>query len=274
MPVKLTTTITHISSVPNPTNQSLLHEFHQYMKSIGTSDSYQNGNLKIMIYFAKSLGSDTNLYEIHKKEQVLVFLDTRIKDTQSDPDKRWIRTWNDYLQRIKYFFRWLHNQKERENKGLELISTSDWTTPSFCQIKEKRTKRISPYLETELWERDEILSIIKYERYKRNKAALSILWDLDARNHEVTLLKIKHIRLREKYGECEIPYESKTGTGPTLLTCSFPYVRDWLNEHPFRNEANARLICNLVTGAPIRPDALCTIMKQLRRRISTRYTRK
>jgi hypothetical protein len=56
--------------------------------------------------------------------------------------------------------------------------------------------------------------------------------------------------------------------GPTLLTCSFPYVRDWLNEHPFRNEANARLICNLVTGAPIKPDALCTVIKQLRKRIT------
>jgi integrase/recombinase XerD len=65
---------------------------------------------------------------------------------------------------------------------------------------------------------------------------LSLLWDLDARNHEVTLLKIKHIRLKEKYGEGEIPHEAKTGTGPILLTCSFPYVRDWLNEHPFRNE--------------------------------------
>ncbi|MFZ0221466.1 MAG: hypothetical protein WAM42_07210 [Candidatus Nitrosopolaris sp.] len=169
-----------------------------------TSDSYQNGNLKIMIYFAKFLGSDTNLYEIHKREQIITFLDTRIKDSENDPDKRWIRTWNDYLQRIKYFFRWLHNEKEREDKGLEPIPSSDWTTPGFCQIKERRTKRISPYSETELWERDEILSIIKYELYKRNKAALSLLWDLDARNHEVTLLKIKHIRLRKKYGEGEI----------------------------------------------------------------------
>ena len=45
------------------------------------------------------------------------------------------------------------------------------------------------------------LSIIKYEPYKRNKAVLSLLWDLDARPHEVTLLKIKHVRIREKYGE-------------------------------------------------------------------------
>lgn len=37
------------------------------------------------------------------------------------------------------------------------------------------------------------------------------MWDLDARPHEITLLKIKHIRLKEKYGEGEIPYEAKTG---------------------------------------------------------------
>jgi hypothetical protein len=40
-----------------------------------------------------------------------------------------------------------------------------------------------------------------------------------------------------------------------------------LNEHPFKNESNARLICSLVTGSPIRPDSLWTMMKQLRLRI-------
>jgi integrase/recombinase XerD len=267
MPVKLSTTISNISSISNPTNSTLIHEFYQYMKSIGTSENYQNGNLKIIIYFAKFLGPTTDFYSIQKKEQILAFLDTRIKDTEIDPDKRWIRTWNDYLQRIKYFFRWLYNKREREVKELEVLPQSDWITPSFIQITEKRTKRISPYLESELWERDEILTIIKYEQYKRNKAALSLLWDLDARNHEVTLLKIKHIRLKEKYGEGEIPHEAKTGTGPILLTCSFPYVRDWLNEHPFKNEPNARLICNLYNGSPITADSLWTVMKQLRTRI-------
>ena len=93
------------------------------------------------------------------------------------------------------------------------------------------------------------------------------MWDLDARPREITLLKIKHIRLREKYGEGEIPYEAKTGSGPILLTLSFPYVRDWLNEHPFTNEQNARLICSLVTGSQIRADSLWTMMKQLRIRM-------
>lgn len=40
-----------------------------------------------------------------------------------------------------------------------------------------------------------------------------------------------------------------------------------LNEHPFKNEPNARLICNFLTGGPIKADSLCTVMKQLRSRI-------
>ena len=44
-------------------------------------------------------------------------------------------------------------------------------------------------------------------------------------------------------------------------------MRDWLNEHPFKNEPDARLICSLVTGSPIRSDSLWTMMKQLQIRI-------
>jgi hypothetical protein len=73
--------------------------------------------------------------------------------------------------------------------------------------------------------------------------------------------------VREKYGEGEVPYEAKTGSGPILLTFSFPYVRDWLNEHPFKNEPNSRLVCNLITGRPIKPNAIWDIMRQLKIRI-------
>jgi hypothetical protein len=131
----------------------------------------------------------------------------------------------------------------------------------------KRSKILSPYSQNDIWDRDELLTIINYEPSKRNKDALALFWDLDARNHEVTLLKIKNIRLREKYGEGEAPNEAKTGSGPILLTLSFPYVRDWLNEHPFKNELEARLICNLIRGSPIKSDAMWTMMKQLQSRI-------
>src|SRR5215203_4874612 len=234
------------------------------MKRAGTSEKYQNNNIKALIVYSKFLGPSISFYEIENKSQVISFLDTKIKNSENDPDKRWITTWNDYLVRIKYFFRWMYNCKD---KDLDDVPFSDWETPDFVKIKNK-TKRISPYLENELWEKDDLLTIIKYESYKRNKAILALLWDLDARPHELTLLKIKHIRLKDKYGEGEIPHEAKTGTGPILLTTSFPYVRDWLNEHPFKNEPNSRLICNLINGAPITADNIDKVMKQLRERVT------
>ena len=265
MTVRLTTTISNIEKiVSNEENVQTILRFFAFMKKNGTSERYQNNNLKAIIAYSKFVGPSVPFHQIKSRSQIISFLDTKIKTTEEDPDKRWITTWNDYLGRIKYFFRWLHNY---EQKRFDDFQFSDWETPDFVRIKKKKTKRISPYLENELWEKEDLLTIIKYESYKRNKAILSLLWDLDARPHEVTLLRIKHIRIKERYGEGEIPHDAKTGTGPVLLTMSFPYVRDWLNEHPFKNEPEARIICNLNNGSPITPDAIDFVMKQLRERI-------
>lgn len=252
MPSKLSTTISKIRDIPNLTNSSLVGEFYEYMKTNGASERHQNNSLKMVIAFANYLGKEISFYDIKDKEQVTSFLDTKVKSSEEDPDKRWITTWNYYLVHIKRFFRWLHNHKCKGNIP-EDISESEWITPPFINLKKRRTKRLSPYSESEIWERDELLTIVKYEPFARNKAALTLFWDLDARNHEITLLKIKNIRLREKYGEGDIPYQAKTGSGPILLTFSFPYVRDWLNEHPFKNSPDARLICSLLNGSPIKP---------------------
>ena len=260
MVAKLSTTINKIQSLPNSSNGKILNEFLIYMKGNGSSERHQNNNLNVLIEFSNYFDSNLTFYNINKKERILSFLDTKIKDSVNDPDKRWITSWNHYLTRIKLFYRWLYNK----NKEIE---RDYWETPDFLKIKNKKTKRISPYVESEIWEKDELISILKYEPHKRNKAAITLMFNLNARNHEVTLLRIKHIRLREKYGEGEIPYEAKTGSGPILLTLSFPYVRDWLNEHPFKNEPSSRLICSLITGSPIRSDSLWTMMKQLRIRI-------
>jgi integrase/recombinase XerD len=244
MPIKLSTTVNKISLIGNSTNVALIQDFYEYLKNTGASEKHINNNLKAIMNFANYINSSITFFDIQTREQIIKFLDTKIKTIEEDPDTRWITTWNHYLSHIKYFFRWLYNAYHKKNSGSSNTdinnthyyypsSLYDWQTPSFIQIRKKKTKRTSPYLETELWERDELLSILKYEPSKRNKAALTLFWDLDARNHEVTLLKIKHIRLKERYGEGEIPHEAKTGTGPILLTCSFPFVRDWLNEHPF-----------------------------------------
>jgi integrase/recombinase XerD len=178
-----------------------------------------------------------------------------------DPDKKWKSTWNIYMLRLISFYRWLHNFDNREKQE------EYWITPSFIKIKKKQVKRISPYNGTEIWNKEELQSVIKYEVTIRNKAIISLMWDLDARPSEITLLKIKHVRLREKYGEGEIPFTAKTGSGPILLTFSFPYVRDWLNEHPDKNNGEAPLICTRKTGTPISTMFIYSVMARLKARI-------
>ena len=269
MPAKLTTTIAKIASaIPNNTNAAIVQEFSNYLKSKAVSESHHNNCLRAAIAFGRHLGPHVTFYDVERREQVLSYLDSKIKSLEIDPDKRWITTWNDQLRRLKMFYRWLFNGRgkaESDNDDERLWV--DWKTPDFLKIRERKAARLSPYTETEIWERDEVLFVIKYEPSKRNKAVLALLWDLDARNHEVTRLKIKHLRLKERYGEGEIPINTKTGGGPILLTCSFPYVRDWLNEHPFRNSPEVSVICNSKNGAPVRSEIPWNIMKALRKRI-------
>jgi integrase/recombinase XerD len=259
MPTKLSTTISKIANIPNSTNSSLIAELHIYIKTNGASERHQNNSLKICIAFAFSVGKDTAFYDINRKSQIIAFLDTKIKSQEEDSDQKWITTWNYNLVHLKCLFRWLHNchkskhgyEQKEEEAEIEEIPESELVTPSFIKIKKRKTKRLSPYSENEIWEQEKLLSILKYEPFTRNKAALTLFWDLDARPHEITLLKIKDIKLKEKYDEGSIPYQSKTGSGPMLLTCSFPYVRNWLNEHPFKNTPEAKVW--IITGMLLSP---------------------
>lgn len=97
MPVKLSTTLSKISSIPNNVNAKLLEELHLFMKKNDCSESHHNNTLKTSIAFASFLGPEQSFYEVKTKDKITAFLDTKIKDAQDDPDKRWITTWNDYL---------------------------------------------------------------------------------------------------------------------------------------------------------------------------------
>ena len=114
MVAKLSTTINKIQNLPNSSNNKTLNEFLMYIKNNGSSERHQNNNLNVIIEFANYFDSNTTFHDINKKEQILSFLDTKIKDSSKDPEKRWITSWNHYLTRIKLFYRWLHNKDNKE----------------------------------------------------------------------------------------------------------------------------------------------------------------
>ena len=139
------------------------------------------------------------------KDDVMRFLDTRKKSVEEDPDKKWVRTWNDYLNRLIGFYRWFANHDSDKDRA-------DWETPEpFNAIKKKKNKRESSYTPNDVWDVDELLLAVKYCDNIRDKAIFTIGWDMVSRNHELTKLKIKDIVIKEKYAEISTAWDTKTG---------------------------------------------------------------
>jgi len=123
MPVTLAKTISKIQFISNSTNAQLVKEMYEYLKSNGVSERHQHNAIKVMIPFSNYLGPSTTFFDINSKELILVFLDTKKKSDEEDTEKKWITTWNSYLVRIKYFFRWFSNQR-----GKDAVPWAEWQT--------------------------------------------------------------------------------------------------------------------------------------------------
>ena len=79
MPLKLSTTIGKIQNLPNSKNIEIVNEFLGYMRKNGSSEHHQNNNLKVVITFDNFIGNDNSFLDINKKEQILAFLNTKVK---------------------------------------------------------------------------------------------------------------------------------------------------------------------------------------------------
>jgi hypothetical protein len=100
MVAKLSTTINKIQTLPNSSNIKIINEFLIYMKNNGSSERHQNNCLNVMIEFDNYFDSNTTFYDINKKEQILSFLGTKIKNLEKDPEKRWITSWSSAVLNI------------------------------------------------------------------------------------------------------------------------------------------------------------------------------
>jgi integrase/recombinase XerD len=104
MSIKISTLLKKIDLLNSKENASVIIDFYNYMRDKGLSENHIINNLKVILEYVNFL-NESKLYDVDKKEHVITFLNSKIKDERIDPEKRWITTWNHYLNRLKLFFR-------------------------------------------------------------------------------------------------------------------------------------------------------------------------
>ena len=129
----------------------------------------------------------------------------------------------DYKRSIKKFFRWLGRE--------ELIS--------WLRCSDVKNRKLPEEILTE----EDIKKMIDAARTPRDRAVISVLYESGCRAGEFLSMRIKNVSF-DRYGAV-IVVHGKTGYRRIRLVSSVPYLAEWMNSHPFRENPEAWLWISL-----------------------------
>jgi integrase/recombinase XerD len=224
--------------ISNSTNANIIHRYLAALQiEVNPSKSYETST-KIILRSLSKCHNDKPFPSM-KRDHIVTYLDSVRKSEEQDPLHKWIGTYNRYLAVIARFFRWLNNPNLEPKKRPK---------PKVVQnIHELKRKEQSIYKPTDLWSTQDDQLFLKHCPNIRDRCYHVISRDLSARPSEILSLKIKDIIFKnaggKQYAECLV--NGKTGTRHLPLIDSLPYLKDWLDQHPQRNNHNSYLICSM-----------------------------
>lgn len=136
-----------------------------------------------------------------------------------------------YRAIIKKFFKWLHQGESYTiHEYPKLVS---WIRTN---VKKKNKPKVQA---SDLLTEEEVKRLIDAAEHPRDKAFVSMLYELGARIGEIGGLRIKDIT-KDKYSYI-IDLSGKTGHRTPRVVISDPHITTWLNTHPCRNNPNSPL---------------------------------
>jgi len=116
-----------------------------------------------------------------------------------------------------------------------LLGDEEYYPDCIRWIKNKEpTNNILP---EDLLTEQEISSIVNCSKYVRDKAFISLLYESGARIGEMLSLKIKNVTFGEQVSA--ILVNGKTGQRRIPIIKSVPYLKAWLEIHPFKDNSSS-----------------------------------
>jgi len=103
----------------------------------------------------------------------------------------------------------------------------------------RNTKKNGHKLPEDMLSEEDIKALINATDNLRDKAFVAVLSESGCRISELLGLRIKHIRF-DKYG-AQLTVDGKTGMRTVRIISSVPYLTEWLNDHPYKDDVEACL---------------------------------
>src|SRR5919202_925605 len=205
-----------------------------------------NVKLKIqtLINFSEFIGTSKVLSKESTdftKDDVHMFLERYRKDERADPLHKWIGTYNLKYIILSQFFKWLHDPDNPDPKSRKAPGI-------IAGLKQYRRKEESIYTPDDLWTEEDDLLFLKYVSNVRDRCYHMVSRDTACRpsellNTRISQLNFKTVANGRQYASLVV--SGKTGTREVVLTNSLPYLKDWLNQHPLKENPEAYLFCSL-----------------------------
>lgn len=214
----------------------LLKEQNEKNAKLNTKTTY----IKIIFLFNKFL-SFKDFNKITRKD-IADYLNSLKKSELSDPTHKWIGTYNIRQTILSKFFRCIHNE--------DVYDKEKWVTPDCIQgIKPLPRKERSPYKPDDIWTNEEHSIFLKYCPEKRDKCYHAMASDTSCRPHELLSLRIGDLKFKVsstgmQYAETHIK-NTKTKPRTLPLIFSIPFIKEWIESHPYANNPNSWLFISL-----------------------------
>jgi integrase len=208
--------------------------------------SYIDHTIEFLSVLSRSIAIEKR-FEWITREDVLLYLDKCRRPENDDPLHKWIGSYNTRRIILFRFFKWLYYPAVANPDKRNELSAQERKPECIMDIPQLKRKEVSCYKPSDLWTQEDDLLFLKWVTNKRDRCYHTMSRDLSARPHEILNLKIKDVIFKNAngYQYAEVLVNGKTGSRHIPLIQSIPYIKEWLSNHPNRNNPKSPLFVNL-----------------------------
>ena len=220
------------------TNKKVISEFDRYCLFAGISYSRR---IRCMITLVQLASHFNKNFEDINKEDMVAYM-VRL---ESLPYKDWTK--HTFKSIIRKFFKWFKGNNE-------------FYPPEISWLKAPK-KGFEHKLPEDLLTKEEAVKLLNRARTIRDKAFISSLFESGCRISELGNMLIKNV-VFDQFGTV-IVVDGKTGMRRVRLIDSTPYLANWIDNHPFKEDPNNPLWAgSRRKGNALSYQALAKILKE------------